>query len=102
MFDAPDRTTWSGQRDAALFAFLYNTGVRVSEIIRLRVADVLVDRAHAVHLHGKGRKQRVILLRKSTVAQLHLVRPYRADLAMKEAAVIGRRIREGQPLRVGQ
>lgn len=70
LLDAPDRTTWSGQRDAALFAVLYNTGARVSEIIRLHVADVLIDRAHAVHLHGKGRKERVIPLWKSTVAQL--------------------------------
>ena len=70
LLDAPDRTTWSGQRDATLFAVLYNTGARVSEMIRLRVADVLLDRAHAVHLHGKGRKERVIPLWKSTVAQL--------------------------------
>jgi integrase/recombinase XerD len=70
LLDAPDRTTWSGQRDIALFALLYNTGARVSEIIRLRVADVLLDHAHAVHLHGKGRKERVIPLWKSTVAQL--------------------------------
>lgn len=69
---APDQNTWSGRRDAALFAVLYNTGARVSEIIRLRVADVLLDRAHAVHLHGKGRKQRVIPLWKSTVAQLQI------------------------------
>lgn len=70
LLDAPDRTTWSGQRDATLFAVLYNTGARVSEVIRLRVADILLDRAHAVHLHGKGRKERVIPLWKSTVAQL--------------------------------
>jgi integrase/recombinase XerD len=70
LLDAPDRTTWSGQRDATLFAVLYNTGARVSEMIRLRVADVLLDRAHAVHLHGKGRKERVIPLWKSTVTQL--------------------------------
>jgi len=70
LLDAPDRATWSGQRDAALFAVLYNTGARVSEIIRLRIPDVLLDRAHAVHLHGKGRKERVIPLWKSTVAQL--------------------------------
>jgi site-specific recombinase XerD len=70
LLDAPDRTTWSGQRDATLFAVLYNTGARVSEVIRLRVGDVLLDRAHAVHLHGKGRKERVIPLWKSTVAQL--------------------------------
>jgi integrase/recombinase XerD len=49
---------------------LRNTGARVSEIIRLRVADVLLDRAHALHLHGKGRKERVIPLWKNTVALL--------------------------------
>jgi site-specific recombinase XerD len=70
LLDAPDRTTWSGRRDAVMFAVMYNTGARVSEIIRLRVADVLIDRAHAVHLHGKGRKERVIPLWPSTLAQV--------------------------------
>ena len=58
IINAPDRSTWSGQRDAVLFAVLYNTGARVSEITRLRVDDVLLDRASAVLLHGKGRKER--------------------------------------------
>ena len=67
---APDRASWSGQRDAVLWAVLYNTGARVSEITGLRVADVLLDRAFALHLHGKGRKERVIPLWKSTAAQI--------------------------------
>jgi integrase/recombinase XerD len=70
LLDAPDRTTWSGHRDAVLFAVLYNTGARVSEIIGLRVADVLLDRAAAVHLHGKGRKERTVPLWKRTAAQV--------------------------------
>jgi integrase/recombinase XerD len=70
LLDAPDRATWSGQRDAVLFTVLYNTGARVTEIIRLRVADVLLNRSNAVHLHGKGRKERVNPLWKYTVAQL--------------------------------
>jgi integrase/recombinase XerD len=70
LLDAPDRATWSGHRDAVLFAVLYNTGARVSEITHLRVADVLLDRACALHLHGKGRKERVVPLWKSTAAQL--------------------------------
>ena len=45
IINAPDPSTWSGQRDAVLFAVLYNTGARVSEITRLRVDDVLLDRA---------------------------------------------------------
>jgi integrase/recombinase XerD len=67
---APDQRTWSGRRDAALLATGYNTGARVSELTALRVRDVLLDRQTAVHLHGKGRKQRVIPLWKTTAAQL--------------------------------
>ena len=70
LLDAPDRGTWSGHRDAVLFTVLYNTGARVSEVTGLRIADVLLDRAAALHLHGKGRKDRVIPLWKSTAAQL--------------------------------
>ena len=75
IIDAPDRSTWSGQRDAVLFAVLYNTGARVSEITRLHVADVLLDRASSLLLHGKGRKERVVPLWKSTAAQLPRWRP---------------------------
>ena len=67
---APDQRTWTGRRDAALLATGYNTGARVSELTALRVRDVLLDRQTAVHLHGKGRKQRVIPLWKTTAAQL--------------------------------
>jgi integrase/recombinase XerD len=67
---APDRRTWSGRRDAVLLATAYNTGARVSELTALRVRDVLLDRQTAVHLHGKGRKQRVIPLWKPTAAEL--------------------------------
>lgn len=70
LLKAPDRATWSGHRDAVLFAVLYNSGARVSEVIRLRIADVLLDRAFALHLHGKGRKERVVPLWKTTAAQL--------------------------------
>jgi integrase/recombinase XerD len=67
---APDRRTWSGRRDATLLATAYNTGARVSELTTLRVRDVLLDRQTAVHLHGKGRKQRVIPLWKTTATEL--------------------------------
>jgi integrase/recombinase XerD len=70
VLDAPDRSTWSGHRDGVLFATLYNTGARVSEMTRLQVEDVLLDRQTSLLLHGKGRKERVIPLWKSTAAQL--------------------------------
>jgi len=65
---APDRRTWSGQRDAVLLAVAYNTGARVSELTGLRAGDVLLERQTALLLHGKGRKQRVIPLWASTAA----------------------------------
>jgi site-specific recombinase XerD len=67
---APNRGTWGGRRDAAMFATMYNTGARVSEITALRVSDVLANRELAVHLHGKGRKERAIPLWRSTASQL--------------------------------
>jgi integrase/recombinase XerD len=70
ILDAPDRSTWSGHRDAVLLATAYNTGARVSEITGLCVRNVLLDRQSAVHLHGKGRKERVIPLWKSTASEL--------------------------------
>ena len=70
ILDAPDRSTWSGHRDAVLLATAYNTGARVSEITGLCVSNVLLDRQSAVHLHGKGRKERVIPLWKSTASEL--------------------------------
>jgi len=70
LLKAPDRSTWSGERDAVLLAVMYNTGARVSEITGLCVDHVLLERSFAVHLHGKGRKQRVVPLWKSTAALL--------------------------------
>jgi len=102
ILDAPDRTTWSGRRDVVLLATLYNTGARVSEITGLKVANVLLDRESAVHLHGKGRKQRVIPLWKSTATQLrawlgeidcspdHPVFPNRAGKALSCSGVQNR------------
>ena len=62
----PD-STWTSQRDHLLLALLYNTGARVSEIIGVRVIEVVLDRSPCVHLRGKGRKQRAVPLWKSTV-----------------------------------
>ena len=62
--------TWTSQRDHLLLAMLYNTGARVSEIIGVRVADVVLDGGACVHLHGKGRKQRSVPLWHTTVAEV--------------------------------
>jgi site-specific recombinase XerD len=58
--------TWVGQRDRLLLTLMFNTGARVSEIIGVRVADVVLGPTSSVHLHGKGRKQRSLPLWKSS------------------------------------
>jgi len=63
-------SSWTSQRDHLLLGLLYNTGARVSEIIGVRVADVILDGAACVHLHGKGRKQRTVPLWRSTVKEV--------------------------------
>lgn len=67
---APDSSTWSGRRDRVMFAVLYNTGARVSEVAKLKVEDVDLDRDGTVLLTGKGRKQRTLPLWKNTVRSL--------------------------------
>ncbi len=59
--------SWTSQRDHLLLQMLYNTGARVSEIIAVRLADVVLGGVSSVHLHGKGRKQRTMPLWRSTV-----------------------------------
>lgn len=63
-------SSWSSQRDHLLLAMLYNTGARVSEIIGVRVIDVVLDGAACVHLQGKGRKQRSVPLWKTTILEI--------------------------------
>lgn len=70
LLQAPDTTTWSGRRDRVLFAVLYNTGARVSEVATAKVHDVTWQRPASIHLHGKGRKERVTPLWRKTALML--------------------------------
>ena len=67
---APDGSTWTGRRDRVLLMTMYNTGGRVSEIIGIRQRDLDLKRQLSVHLHGKGRKERIIPLWTETVVAL--------------------------------
>jgi integrase/recombinase XerD len=57
----PDSTTPRGQRDAAMLETLYATGLRVSELVALRLADVHLADSFLTTV-GKGRKQRIVPL----------------------------------------
>jgi site-specific recombinase XerD len=72
ILDAPDPSTWSGRRDRVMFTVFYNTGARASEVIKMQAKDIHLERKASVHIHGKGRKDRVVPLWKTTTAMLKL------------------------------
>ncbi|HEX7708404.1 MAG TPA: site-specific tyrosine recombinase XerD [Thermoanaerobaculia bacterium] len=56
---APDRATPEGLRDAAMLELLYATGLRVSELIRVRIDELVMD-AGFLRTIGKGSKERIV------------------------------------------
>ena len=56
---APDTDTALGIRDRAMFEVLYATGLRVSELVGLRVAEVSMDMG-VLKVMGKGNKERLV------------------------------------------
>ncbi len=67
---APDRTTWLGRRDYALLVLMIQTGVRVSELVGLRVCDIHLGTGPHIKITGKGRKKRSTTLTRETVTVL--------------------------------
>jgi integrase/recombinase XerD len=56
---APDTTQPRGLRDKALIELLYATGLRVTELVSLRLNDVRLNEG-LLHAMGKGSKERVV------------------------------------------
>ncbi len=59
LFDACDLGTSLGQRDRLLLEMLYATGVRVSELVNIKVSDIDED-GHSILVLGKGNKERYV------------------------------------------
>ena len=65
LLDAPDPGTVSGIRDRAMLHLAFAAGMRVSELVGLRLDQI--DRSlSTVHIIGKGRRERVLPLWKET------------------------------------
>ncbi|HET6273787.1 MAG TPA: tyrosine recombinase XerC [Bacteroidota bacterium] len=59
LMEQPDRCTLEGIRDAAILELFYGTGIRLSELIYLRVGDVDIANG-TVKVTGKGSKDRIV------------------------------------------
>lgn len=74
----PDTATPRGLRDRALIELLYATGMRVSELVQLRLSDINLEGRHLI-CTGKGGKQRLI------------------PIGSEAAAWVKRYLRDGRP-----
>jgi len=70
LLTAPDRSTRLGRRDHAMLILACQTGLRVSELIGLRRADIDLGAGAHCRCTGKGRKDRATPLTRQTVAAL--------------------------------
>jgi len=59
LLKAPDVATADGLRDRAMLELLYATGLRVSELIHVKIEDLVMD-AGFLRTIGKGSKERIV------------------------------------------
>lgn len=83
LFEIPDRTTPLGQRNVLLLELMYSTGVRVSELVQIRLSDISRG-DKSIRIIGKGNKERIVLYGEYAKDLLDLyLRDGRAQLTAK-------------------
>jgi integrase/recombinase XerD len=93
-----DRSRHLGRRDYALFAFMFNTGARVQEVLDVRISDVRLEAPAQVRLMGKGRKVRACPLWPATSQLLRdLIAEHAAACDERDSALVFTNAR-GRPL----
>ncbi len=68
---AIDLTTPEGERNKAMLETLYSCGLRVSELVSLKISDLFFDEGF-VKITGKGNKQRFVPVGKTTIKYITL------------------------------
>lgn len=70
LLEQPDINTKRGYRDYMIILTLYNTAVRVSKLINMRIIDFRLDKPYSVSVVGKGNKIRHIPLSEAYVVEV--------------------------------
>ncbi len=82
ILNAPEPTDRDGIRDRAMLHLCFAGGLRVSELIGLRIDDLNLQPHASVLIHGKGRRERCLPLWKETTTAL------RAWLAVRGTVLV--------------
>jgi site-specific recombinase XerD len=70
LIDQVNGTTTNDVRDFAILTLLYTTGIRVSELIFIKIKDVSLGKPATLLVHGKGQKSRYVPLSAPAIAAL--------------------------------
>lgn len=60
MFTIPDTRTWIGMRNLLIIRMLYATGLRVSELVNIKINDINIS-DRTIRVMGKGSKERIVV-----------------------------------------
>lgn len=69
--DAIDLDKWEGQRNKAIIEVLFSCGLRVSELVNLKLSDLFLDDRY-IRVIGKGSKQRLVPISQKAITELNL------------------------------
>ena len=73
LFDAIDHSTPEGQRNRAMLETLYSSGLRVSELIELKISHIHEDIGF-LRVVGKGSKERLVPVGRSALKHIKIFR----------------------------
>ena len=71
MFNIPDIRRPIGQRNLLIIRMLYATGVRVSELVNIKISDIDIN-DRTIRIFGKGSKERIVVFGNNTKEILSL------------------------------
>jgi integrase/recombinase XerD len=99
LIDSVDVAKPEGQRNRAMLETLYSCGLRVSELVSLKISNLYFDEGF-IKVEGKGDKERLVPISKSAVTEINkYTEEYRKNLNIsKESANILFLNRRGQKL----
>ncbi len=83
MLELPTANSFAGARDKAIFEMFYDTGIRISELVRLSLEDLKIEQ-RTVKVLGKGNKERLLPLGKKTTKIIKYYLKLRAEHIKKK------------------